>query len=339
VTPDAAGSADYLYTIIDDFGCSYDTTISIGVTTPPDPGSNETVSLCTNDTSIDLFDELGGSPDSGGSWTGPSTLANGDQGTFNPATLSAGIYTYTVSGTGPCADESATVTVTLNPPPTANAGPATDAFCSATSYTAAATASNFSSLEWTTSGDGGFTDDSIEDAAYTPGPNDVTSGSVTLTLTAYGLGACADASDNIVLTVLPDTDGDLICNNVDIDDDNDGIPDADEGVGDTDMDGVIDQLDLDSDNDGIYDVVEAGHGETDANGDGRIDGPPGDFGTNGLFDDVETSGDSGVLNYTIADSDGDFSIDSQELDSDNDGCNDVDEAGYLDPDDDGLLGN
>jgi hypothetical protein len=227
----------------------------------------------------------------------------------------------------------------LNSPSTANAGPATDTFCSATSYTASATASNFTSLEWTTSGDGGFTDDAIEDAVYTPGPNDISSGSVTLTLTAYGLGACADASDNIVLTVLPDTDGDLICNNVDIDDDNDGIPDVIEGAGDTDGDGIPDRLDLDSDNDGIFDLVEAGHGESDSNGDGRIDGIPADFGTNGLFDNVETAVDSGTLNYIVSDSDTDSNIDSQELDSDNDGCNDVDEAGYLDQDDDGLLGN
>jgi len=45
-------------------------------------------------------------------WTGPSALTNGDQGTFNPATNTAGIYTYTV--TNSCGTASNTVTVTIN---------------------------------------------------------------------------------------------------------------------------------------------------------------------------------------------------------------------------------
>lgn len=373
VTPSAAGSLDYIYTITDDFGCDYDTTITLAVTAPADPGTNTNSSLCTNGALIDLFDELGGTPDMGGTWSGPSVLANGDQGTFDPTTMNAGIYTYTVVGTGPCPDESATVTVTMNPPPSADAGAASDAFCGASTYTATAAAASFASLQWTGSGDGSFTDDTVEDAVYTPGPGDIASGTVTLTLTVYGIGACTDATDNIVLTVLPDTDGDSICNDVDLDDDNDGIPDLDEVPGDpladtdsdgvpaylddddtngvignvdglvqpafdTDADNVPNHFDLDSDNDGIFDLIESGSGVTDADLNGVIDGVPADFGANGLYDTLETVPDSGVLNYVIADTDSDGNIDAHELDSDNDGCFDVIEAGYSDPDGNGLLG-
>jgi hypothetical protein len=103
---------------------------------------------------------------------------------------------------------------------------------------------------------------------------------------------------------------------------------------DTDGDGVFDYLDLDSDNDGIWDAVEAGHGESTT--DGRITG---DVGTNGFLDDIETSLDNGIIDYTISDSDSDGNYDAYELDSDNDTCNDSDEENISDSDSDGIAGN
>ena len=138
-----------------------------------------------------------------------------------------------------------------------------------------------------------------------------------------------------------DTDGDGIPDVDDLDDDNDGIPDLvecstspDAGC-DTDGDGIIDPLDLDSDNDGILDVVEAGHNELDANGDGRLDGP---VGTDGIPDSVQTGLDpnGGQIDYTPADTDGDGAPDFQDLDSDNDGINDVIESGGTDANGDGM---
>jgi len=109
---------------------------------------------------------------------------------------------------------------------------------------------------------------------------------------------------------------------------------------DTDGDGIADYLDLDSDNDGIFDLHEAGHGAADANNDGVIDGAASAFGTNGLFDGLETSPDNEVLSYSIADSESspDGIYDAYELDSDGDTCFDTGEAGVSDPDDDGTAG-
>ena len=113
---------------------------------------------------------------------------------------------------------------------------------------------------------------------------------------------------------------------------------------DTDGDGVINSLDLDSDNDGIYDIVESNAesvvGVADADDNGRIDGADSTtVGANGVFDTVETVAESGLLAYTIADSDSDSIYDPYQLDSDNDSCNDVDEAGYTDDNSDGILGD
>lgn len=136
----------------------------------------------------------------------------------------------------------------------------------------------------------------------------------------------------------PDTDGDGISDSTDLDDDNDGIPDTTEAAtarngGDTDGDGIPDRLDLDSDNDGILDITESGRTTgADANGDGRLDGP---VGADGIPDSVQPAPNSGTVIYTVVDTDGDSRPDFQDLDSDNDGLNDVREANGTDANGDG----
>ncbi|TAG53277.1 MAG: hypothetical protein EAZ27_11080, partial [Cytophagales bacterium] len=108
---------------------------------------------------------------------------------------------------------------------------------------------------------------------------------------------------------------------------------------DFDTDGIINSIDLDSDNDGIYDLFEAGHNAADANNDGRVDGA---VGTNGFLNILEGS-DTTILGvamtYTMLNSDSVSGVDFLDLDSDNDGCFDAREAGFLDQNNDGYLGN
>ena len=174
------------------------------------------------------------------------------------------------------------------------------------------------------------------------------------------------AALRLIATCIPkDSDGDGIPDQNDLDSDNDSIIDLYEaqaqssitlshvdvngdgiddifGSGivpaDTDTDGVPNYLDLDSDNDGIHDLDEAGFNVPDADSNGVIDGV--NFGTNGLYNPLETSADSGIVKpiYVLADTDSDGIYNAIELDSDNDLCNDVVEAGYLDSNLDGLLG-
>jgi hypothetical protein len=98
---------------------------------------------------------------------------------------------------------------------------------------------------------------------------------------------------------------------------------------DTDSDGVANHLDLDADNDGIYDAVEAGHNRAHLNGIVISS-----FGLNGLADLVETVPESGTLNYTITDTDGNSPPNYLDTDSDDDGCSDANEA-YADANADG----
>ncbi|KZS38528.1 hypothetical protein AWE51_13070, partial [Aquimarina aggregata] len=147
-----------------------------------------------------------------------------------------------------------------------------------------------------------------------------------------------DTAEN-TLNVDPsgDADGDFILNYEDFDDngtatapvcidaDLDGICDTLDPVFDFDGDNVSDHLDLDSDNDGIYDVVEAGG--TDDDNDGDADGAPGN--TAGTIGIPATAGTGLVPIETTA-----GTPDHLNLDSDNDGCSDANEA-YSDPDADG----
>jgi gliding motility-associated-like protein len=62
-------------------------------------------------------------------------------------------------------------------------------------------------------------------------------------------------------------------------------------------------------------------------------------GNNGLDNGLETTSDSGIINYTIIDTDADGSLNYIEIDSDDDGCFDTIEAGFLDNNNDGILGD
>lgn len=142
-----------------------------------------------------------------------------------------------------------------------------------------------------------------------------------------------------------DSDGDGVFDDVDLDDDNDGISDVIEGDGlvDTDDDGIPDSLDLDSDNDGLLDVAEGGNSAADINADGMIDGEVDADGVplngngrvtdsdgDGIPDSQEPNGDD-----VSTDTDGDGINDDVDEDDDGDGVSDVDE-GTGDSDGDGI---
>lgn len=164
----------------------------------------------------------------------------------------------------------------------------------------------------------------------------------TSTYTVTVSNECGEEQDTFFLSIFNDTDGDGIPDNMDIDDDNDGILDVLEGDDDSDSDGFIDRLDIDSDNDGIPDNVEAqatngysAPAENDADGDGLDDAYEG-TGDVGL-DPVNTDG-TDLPDYLDDDSDNDTVPDTLEAfdtDTDKDGRVNIFSSGS-DMDGDGL---
>ena len=142
-----------------------------------------------------------------------------------------------------------------------------------------------------------------------------------------------------------DTDKDGAYDFLDLDSDNDGIPDAFEAGNDpknpvdTDQDGTPDFRDIDSDNDGIPDAIEAGADPSvpvDTDQDGTPDFRDLDSDNDGITDAIEAGADP----TKPLDTDGDGIYDFRELDSDNDGISDNIEKGPtatpVDTDKDGL---
>jgi hypothetical protein len=91
------------------------------------------------------------------------------------------------------------ITVMVNEAPIADSGPDIQ-ICNGTSVLLDnAYAQNYSSIQWTTSGDGIFSDASDMNPEYFPGTNDMINGSVILTMTAYGVHPCPLAHDQLLL--------------------------------------------------------------------------------------------------------------------------------------------
>ncbi|MBL8685474.1 MAG: IgGFc-binding protein [Myxococcales bacterium] len=177
-------------------------------------------------------------------------------------------------------------------------------------------------------------------------------------------GRCSASRPPVCATPANDSDGDLVVDLVDADDDNDGVLDSVEGNGrdaslDTDRDGVPDfrdrdfagfvdangngvddrvdfdgdgipnHLDLDSDADGVFDVREDGHASLDTDRDGRLDGTI-DADRDGLLAAVDSNDADAMITTTRTtpvDTDRDMRIDALDTDDDGDGVLTRDELG------------
>ena len=108
------------YVQVEGFFCdSNPVPVSVSISDPYYPGVSSTLEYCEDNvqtTDFDLYDELGGSPDIVGTWSGPLTTSNGYLGTVNISSLTTpGIYifTYTVPANGACPEDTATITITI----------------------------------------------------------------------------------------------------------------------------------------------------------------------------------------------------------------------------------
>lgn len=118
-TPGTTPQGVYRYVVPGLSPCVNDTAqVTVNVNTAPMAGTNGSITVCSDDAPVDLFNQLGGSPDTGGLWKNPNNQANNGTYVPGPGAVQGG-YTYTVTGLSPCANASAIVTVSQNRRPVA----------------------------------------------------------------------------------------------------------------------------------------------------------------------------------------------------------------------------
>ncbi len=126
----------------------------------------------------------------GGTFSATGLTINPSTGAITTTGNPGGTYTvtYTVNAANGCGAYTTTAPVTITAVPTAVAGSAPVLTCAnsgAINITAGSSATNYSSVVWTSSGTGTFANaNSLTLATYNPSAADITAGSVTLTLTA-----------------------------------------------------------------------------------------------------------------------------------------------------------
>ncbi len=94
--------------------------------------------------------------------------------------------------------------IVFPPPPLPNVFAGNDTMvCAGKALQLHGTASAYDSLRWTTFGDGTFSNDTILNPFYTPGPDDVNSGAVRLRLKAIGDNGCNSNSLHLAIAAIP----------------------------------------------------------------------------------------------------------------------------------------
>lgn len=103
------------------------------ITPPVNAGTNGLISVCDNSAAVINLFSLITNEATGGVWTrtsGTGGTFSAQNGTFTPATgTTTSRFTYTVSGTAPCLDDTSTATVNISPKPTAAIAPKTVVIC------------------------------------------------------------------------------------------------------------------------------------------------------------------------------------------------------------------
>ena len=192
--PSVDSAGNYTYIVEASDTCpEASATVVVDIIPRPNAGVSNSLSICDIDTStIDLFSLLGGSPESGGTWS--PALASGT-GIFDPSVDTAGTYTYTIEGTAECPALSASADITVLEAPNAGSDAALS-ICEGDT-----TQVDLFNLLGTTADTGGTWSPALNSGTGVFDPTVDAEGTYTYTITSTN--ACPDASAKVEVAFLP----------------------------------------------------------------------------------------------------------------------------------------
>jgi gliding motility-associated-like protein len=182
------------------------------ITIDPEPivSAGNDLDICSNNAAVQLNGSVLNA--TGGQWTGGLGSYNPNNTTFDavytpsPAEIAAGSITLTLTstGNGNCIAESDEFVINFTPSPTVDAGEDIT-LCAATPIASLEGAFTVSSGATWSGGNGVFSPNANNiNATYTPNPQEIVDGSVTLTLTTTANGNCVPESDEVTIFFDPE---------------------------------------------------------------------------------------------------------------------------------------
>jgi gliding motility-associated-like protein len=138
-------------------------------------------------------------------WTSSGSGTFSDPGALNPEYLPGSgetgpvLLVLTAFGITPCGNDTSALILNILAAPSADAGPALPSCGVVPVSIAEATAAGFTSLHWSTTGTGTFSDPQALNPAYTPSAEDLDAEQILLILSASGTGLCPAATDTAML--------------------------------------------------------------------------------------------------------------------------------------------
>ncbi|MFD1551070.1 hypothetical protein DNU06_04280 [Putridiphycobacter roseus] len=179
----------------------------LNYTAAPTVNAGTDVAVCANNAGVALSGSIVGA--GGGVWLGgagsfsPSNSSLTATYTPTAGEITAGSVTLTLesTGNGNCIAESDDVVITINPNPIVNAGPNLTSCANNPTVNLGGSVQVATGGVWSGGAGAFFSSASDLNATYTPTNAEITAGSVTLTLSSTGNGACSAGTDNVNIVI------------------------------------------------------------------------------------------------------------------------------------------
>ena len=206
----ASGSLKLFLTTTGNGICNSETdSLTISFTPAPIANAGADQTVCANNTNVNLNGSVIGA--TGGQWSGGSGIYNPSNNVLNPtytpsvSEINAGMVTltFTTTGNGTCNAEADDILITIIDAPIVNAGNDLEYCSNNPEIPLNGSVSGAAGAVWS-GGLGLFTpDNQTLNAVYTPSAAEISLGTLVLTLTSTGNGACIATEDQVTFTFGP----------------------------------------------------------------------------------------------------------------------------------------